>query len=226
MKVNACVEEGFKLNKDLLKKIKSINKLSTNEIKSLLENPQPFIEINAKGNNTFPLQSIIGLDIRVANEYPDVPKDHWSYDYILWAHNQGIVFGYPDGYFRPDKLVKQGEFLAVLIRFLKIPLRGRIVREHWTEPYYEVAIKQQWILAEKSNLIYRNSTISFDEISTIIFKAFQLTIPIHQSLDYLTAMSVISGGINANKQLTRAELVAFFYQLSKSPIGKGEKKDA
>jgi N-acetylmuramoyl-L-alanine amidase len=46
--------------------------------------------------------------------YPDVPTNRWSAAKILWAQQNKIVSGYPDGSFKPEKPVTRAELMAVL----------------------------------------------------------------------------------------------------------------
>jgi len=48
-----------------------------------------------------------------AATFPDVPEDHWAYQYIEWLASLGIVYGYWDGY-RPDEPVTRAQ-MAVFI---------------------------------------------------------------------------------------------------------------
>jgi hypothetical protein len=42
--------------------------------------------------------------------FADVPKTYWAYPFITALAAQGIVSGFPDGSFKPDKPVSRGEF--------------------------------------------------------------------------------------------------------------------
>ena len=46
--------------------------------------------------------------------FPDVPKEHWAAGYIARLVQQGILSGYPDGYFRPDGVVTRAEAARVI----------------------------------------------------------------------------------------------------------------
>jgi hypothetical protein len=43
---------------------------------------------------------------------------HWAHDYINTAVSEGIIEGYPDGRFRPDKAVTRAEFCAMVNKAL------------------------------------------------------------------------------------------------------------
>ena len=46
--------------------------------------------------------------------FPDVPENHWAYDYIEGLQKQGIIEGYPDGNFGGDRTMTRYEFAAML----------------------------------------------------------------------------------------------------------------
>jgi N-acetylmuramoyl-L-alanine amidase len=50
---------------------------------------------------------------------------HWAQDAIVEANRLGLLFGYPDGTFRPKEAVTRGELAAVLVRlWQKIEAKG------------------------------------------------------------------------------------------------------
>jgi len=47
--------------------------------------------------------------------FPDVPVTHPSADAIDFVQSRGIVQGYPDGTFQPDRTINRAEFLKIII---------------------------------------------------------------------------------------------------------------
>lgn len=54
------------------------------------------------------------------NPFSDVKAGKWYTDYVIWAAEIGIVEGYPDGTFRPDKEVTREEAVTILGRYYKL----------------------------------------------------------------------------------------------------------
>lgn len=50
--------------------------------------------------------------------FPDIPANHWAYEYIEQLSAAGIVEGYPDGTFDGDRTMTRYEFAAMLYRAL------------------------------------------------------------------------------------------------------------
>ncbi|WP_295197264.1 ESPR-type extended signal peptide-containing protein [Veillonella sp.] len=48
--------------------------------------------------------------------FPDVPSNHWAYEYENKLHDLGIVEGYPDGNFDGNRMMTRYEFAAVVYR--------------------------------------------------------------------------------------------------------------
>ena len=63
--------------------------------------------------------------------FPDVPENHWAYEYVNGLREQGIVEGYPDGTFGGDRSMTRYEIAAVLYRALSkgVSLDARAVKE-------------------------------------------------------------------------------------------------
>ncbi|MCF0158824.1 MAG: YadA-like family protein, partial [Veillonella sp.] len=70
----------------------------------------------------------------LANEYmpfPDVPENHWAYEYIAKLHANGILEGYPDGNFDGNRTLTRYEFATAFCRALErgIKIDPRAIHE-------------------------------------------------------------------------------------------------
>ncbi|MDI6689210.1 MAG: S-layer homology domain-containing protein, partial [Actinomycetota bacterium] len=61
-----------------------------------------------------------GLEIAPNTQYqgyfPDVPEDHWAWQYIETAYEKGIVRGYGDGSFGPEQIVRRDQTAVMIYR--------------------------------------------------------------------------------------------------------------
>lgn len=48
--------------------------------------------------------------------FPDVPANHWAYEYVTRLKQAGILNGYPDGNFAGDRMMTRYEFAAIVYR--------------------------------------------------------------------------------------------------------------
>lgn len=66
------------------------------------------------------MNAILGLlDTTKTADFPDVPKNHWAYEYVSKLAGNGILEGYPDGDFSGDRTMTRYEMAAVFYRALK-----------------------------------------------------------------------------------------------------------
>ena len=74
--------------------------------------------------------ALTGVDTQTAM-FPDVPENHWAYEYVKGLCEQGIIEGYPDGNFNGNRSMTRYEFAAMLYRALAkgVNLDARAVKE-------------------------------------------------------------------------------------------------
>ena len=74
--------------------------------------------------------ALTGMDAQAAM-FPDVPENHWAYEYVKGLCEQGIIEGYPDGNFAGDRGMTRYELAAMLYRALAkgVSLDARAVQE-------------------------------------------------------------------------------------------------
>lgn len=56
---------------------------------------------------------------RNAKSFTDVKSTDWFYESVLWAREKGIIAGYEEGDFRPNKNLSRQEFAVIIAQFLK-----------------------------------------------------------------------------------------------------------
>lgn len=71
------------------------------------------------------------LDLSKIQLFPDTPENHWAYDYVATLAGNGILEGYPDGYFNGDRPITRYEMAAVLYRAMQkgVRLSEKALRE-------------------------------------------------------------------------------------------------
>lgn len=74
--------------------------------------------------------ALTGMDTQTAM-FPDVPENHWAYEYVKGLCEKGIIEGYPDGNFNGNRSMTRYEFAAMLYRALAkgVNLDARAVKE-------------------------------------------------------------------------------------------------
>ena len=56
------------------------------------------------------------LDTSKLQLFPDVPKNHWAYEYVSTLKGNGALIGYPDGEFKGDRPMTRYEFATMLYK--------------------------------------------------------------------------------------------------------------
>ena len=56
------------------------------------------------------------LDTSKLQLFPDVPKNHWAYEYVSTLKGNGVLTGYPDGEFKGDRPMTRYEFATMLYK--------------------------------------------------------------------------------------------------------------
>ena len=79
-------------------------------------------DMENKYNNLLQILNPLAIDPSKTAEFPDVPQNHWAYQYISQLAGNGILVGYPDGTFKGDAKMTRYEFATMLYRALQMVL--------------------------------------------------------------------------------------------------------
>ena len=126
--------------------------------------------------------SVLLLSVCFAADFPDVSKDHWAYETINNMKSKGILKGYEDGTFKPDKEVTREEFVQILYKACNSPS----IKNSTIVKYYDVD-QSRWSynpiqrfgysLKESSDgyvYFYPERPILREEVAVILSDAFDL----------------------------------------------------
>jgi len=121
--------------------------------------------------------------------FPDVPVEHWAYQYVEYAAASGIVGGYDDGTYRPTDNVDRAQMAVFAARAIVTPhgddgLAGYtppatptfpdVATDHWAYKYIEY-ITQQGVTQGYDDGTYRpGSVVTRDQMAVYIQRAFGL----------------------------------------------------
>lgn len=139
---------------------------------------------------------------------------HWSKGAVTWASSLGIVDGYEDGSFQPDKRVTEPEFLAMLLRaFPEAGAKtGSAGGAEWYDGYYETAGKLNWTVQHDTG----GSLFNRGHVAQLIASTQGQKLGMKEAVTYLLNRKLSEGktsatveGYGATDSLTRAEAVQF-----------------
>ena len=61
---------------------------------------------------------VLSASFASAQQFTDLPEDHWAYKQINQLAKEEIVVGYPDGTYRPDEQITRAEFASMAVKAL------------------------------------------------------------------------------------------------------------
>jgi hypothetical protein len=122
--------------------------------------------------------TITVLENNAKPSFSDIEK-HWGYIAIERAATLGIVAGYPDGRFQPDKQVTRAEFAAMLSKTLKLPAQPDATLAFadassipaWAKPYIAGLSGAGIITGYADHTFRSDSLIVRSEMAVMIAKA-------------------------------------------------------
>jgi len=80
-------------------------------------------------------------DLLIPSDFKDVKTNNWASKFIAYAANQGLATGYPDGTFKPTKVLTRAEGITLLARYANLtgeagPLPFKDLPEnYWANKY-------------------------------------------------------------------------------------------
>ncbi|MFB2881323.1 S-layer homology domain-containing protein [Floridanema aerugineum] len=84
-------------------------------------------------------------------KFVDIPGNYWAAPYILGLQRQGVISGFPAGYFRPDQPVTRAEFAAILEKGLGTKITSEtinfkdVTNSFWAAPAIKKASGSEFI---------------------------------------------------------------------------------
>ncbi|MDY6784520.1 MAG: S-layer homology domain-containing protein [Cyanobacteriota bacterium] len=116
-------------------------------------------------------------------EFTDVPEDHWAYGAIITLAQRGIIEGFGNDTFQPDKPITRAEF-ATLIRevFNQNPSRSAINFEDvsadfWAASDINQAVEMGFMKGYPGQVFRPSDRISRTEAFVALSSGFELPIP-------------------------------------------------
>lgn len=121
------------------------------------------------------------LKLKEENNFKDVSKDRWSNNEISTLVNMGIINGYSEEVFAPDRDISRAEVMAMVSRFKKIEEEGILdrfndVKSHWAEKYINKIISKGWINGYPDGEFKPDQEMTRAEFITLVNKMLERNI--------------------------------------------------
>ncbi|MGE5473327.1 MAG: S-layer homology domain-containing protein, partial [Ignavibacteriales bacterium] len=95
---------------------------------------------------TFEITAGGSIDVPGEANFKDVSIEHWAYNEIMEMSKSGIINGYSDGTFKPEKAVTRAEFAKMMVLSLNLALNNPsnatfvdLGSSHWAYKFVEAA---------------------------------------------------------------------------------------
>ena len=86
-----------------------------------------------------------------AASFPDTPDGEWYTEYLDPLVYLGIVRGYPDGTFKPEKSLTRGEFLRMLAESTELITMNNSTQIHWAQRDWQMTYEAELLYLDNSN---------------------------------------------------------------------------
>ncbi len=108
--------------------------------------------------------------------FKDVPTNYWAVNAIKYMVSKNIISGYPDGTFKPDKIVTRAEYAKMLALSLNLDVsKGRdiytdVPSSHWAYKYITAVTDAKLMKGYGHGKFGPNDTVKKEEIITTIVR--------------------------------------------------------
>ncbi|MBR3995484.1 MAG: S-layer homology domain-containing protein [Clostridia bacterium] len=190
--VNPVDLETYKITKDVTFKALYTKKVDTH---SPYINGYPGGEVRAEGLITRAETATIIARISgkydstkaYTSKFTDIDIDHWAYNYVSFAYENGIVIGYEDNSFAPDGYITRAEFATIIQRYFKIPINENstfvdVGKDHWAIAYIGACKNANLVIGYENGEFRPENQITRAEAVTIINRALGRT-PTAEAVD-------------------------------------------
>src|SRR3989338_7234667 len=131
---------------------------------------RPYSEINrAEFLKIVLISSKAVINDPKTNCFSDTPYLEWYNPYICTAKLLGLINGYKDGSFRPDKKISGAEALKIIGEAYDWELESQSLNEEWYSPYVNYA-KNKNLLPESIEYFTPEKNILRGEVAEILYR--------------------------------------------------------
>ncbi len=137
-----------------------------------------------------------------AQNFYDVDKSHWAFSFISEMYERGVINGYPNGMFYPDKNVERAEFAKIMVGAAEINVVNNykssfydVSVNEWYAPYIECAKPYLTGYSNGSFNYYRPETNALREdiaVALVKLKGYDVSVADESILEMFKDVNSIS----------------------------------
>lgn len=141
---------------------------------------------------------------------------HWAVKDINKYLEKGIINGFPDGSFKPDRAVTRAEFITIINQYFNLTATAEIdfsdvPASVWYRAEIQKAVKAGYIAGSDNGSFRANESVTRQEASEMVAKLMRFDFSA-DSVNALVRNGILKGypdnSIRPQEKLTRAELLA------------------
>ena len=132
----------------------------------------------------------------------DVSKDHWAFEYIAELTNRGVISGYNDGSFKPNRTVTRAEWAKIMVGAAGIICSDESIyfsdtANHWALKYINAA--KNYLTAYADNTYRPDQAVVREDVTMAMvrLKGYNLDEVDYSYLSKFTDQDTISNNVKA-----------------------------
>ena len=136
-----------------------------------------------------------------AGNFTDVKAGMWCNRAIATLTNMGIIKGYTDGSFQPNKSITRAELATIIARFAKLDVNTKTfsdINGHWAQKNIELAAGNGWINGYEDGTFRPNNNITRAETFAMINRVLDRQTESVSDLLPTSDMNMWSDNMNEN----------------------------
>lgn len=114
-----------------------------------------------------------------AKDFTDLQKEHWAYEYVSELSSKGIIKGYEDNTFKPDKKLTRAEFATIFVNYFNKNNQEAISKkdykdvknDDWFYKYVQIAQNDMLVWGD---FFYPNDIMKREDVAYAIVKVCNL----------------------------------------------------
>lgn len=175
--------------------------------------------------------------------FQDINKEHYAYDAIIWAKNNGIISGYTDKYglptgkFGPSNEVTEAQFVKMITNYLQLhesadQLTKTSKTAHWSDPHYNAIAQFSAPLNGYFDNAIRNTAVKRGTVAQVIGSLLGEENTLEGSVEFMLQNKLTTGQnqmfegkdvakfFGSTNHLTRAQVVTFLYRIEMNDLNQ------
>ncbi len=138
-------------------------------------------------------------------------EGHWAKDTIREMADKGIITGYSDGTFKPDKEITRAEFVSLLVKAISLePGPGKVFSDtagHWAKDAISTANYHGLVTGDNDAVFRPDDPITREEIAVIVVRAIKAG-PTENGKAFADSSQIASWAKDAVEKASAVGLVA------------------